>query len=536
MEPTPLDNLIRTFSKLTANPSVDRAQVRGVAEKIEEKANRQGLTDSQARSILGLCLRGTSGRKPLRSSLASKLIQAVKPARTTTFGPDTVLSVVGALRGADRGGSTFNTGTRRDDGSDEESNSDIDRKDESVGSKRGRARVDVSVQAQALKLLVLLLAPVPLNSVRLELHEDQGQTDNGGSSTEQAQLPSSFLSAAARHALLRSYGVLFHFLDYEELRPYLCHLLCHLTRRKHVKSYRINKLLTLRNDTSSESHVSALLSIYANFYPDFLASDRSQASMSARLVGMGLVGAGATGLRYPSPHWLVQVNDIWVRPQRDPDDDESSQVTSDRPLKKARRGRRAAPAPSNALASSHVPPPAMLGAPEGSCLVTEVASPRSLGLALDRIELPAQLAAALGHHITTLAVLCQGNTLAYHVERILDWTKSVLAEELNLSSLARSHHRIHCIQRPSSSHRKVAAILHALHDLFDNIGSTTFDFARWLARSVLQKDQVWQGLDQEEKRRVCGLLELMPPKEWQGRYSVIKFASQHRELIRLFLL
>jgi len=46
-------------------------------------------------------------------------------------------------------------------------------------------------------------------------------------------------STTVLHSL---YGVLFHYLDFETLRPLLCNLLYRLTRREDVRPFRLRKL------------------------------------------------------------------------------------------------------------------------------------------------------------------------------------------------------------------------------------------------------------------------------------------------------
>jgi centromere protein I len=45
-----------------------------------------------------------------------------------------------------------------------------------------------------------------------------------------------------KDVLHRLYPVFFHYLDYETLRPYLCHILYRLTRREDVVPFRIRRL------------------------------------------------------------------------------------------------------------------------------------------------------------------------------------------------------------------------------------------------------------------------------------------------------
>ncbi|RLV98379.1 hypothetical protein DV515_00010821 [Chloebia gouldiae] len=67
------------------------------------------------------------------------------------------------------------------------------------------------------------------------------------------------------HAL---YGFFFSFLQDEKLCPYICHLLYLLTRKEHVKPFRIRRLLELQARMGLQSHLQALLSLYKLFCPE----------------------------------------------------------------------------------------------------------------------------------------------------------------------------------------------------------------------------------------------------------------------------
>ncbi|OWK54351.1 Centromere protein I [Lonchura striata] len=67
------------------------------------------------------------------------------------------------------------------------------------------------------------------------------------------------------HAL---YGIFFSFLQDERMCPYICHLLYLLTRKEHVKPFRIRRLLELQARMGMQSHLQALLSLYKLFCPE----------------------------------------------------------------------------------------------------------------------------------------------------------------------------------------------------------------------------------------------------------------------------
>ncbi|KAF2016733.1 Mis6-domain-containing protein [Aaosphaeria arxii CBS 175.79] len=70
--------------------------------------------------------------------------------------------------------------------------------------------------------------------------------------------------------LSRLYGVLFGMLDMISIRTPLCHLLSIITRRKHVKPFRIQQLLELSRGLSNEPALQGLLRIFKDYYPDII--------------------------------------------------------------------------------------------------------------------------------------------------------------------------------------------------------------------------------------------------------------------------
>ena len=74
-----------------------------------------------------------------------------------------------------------------------------------------------------------------------------------------------------RHALHALYGVFFHFLGFETLRPHLCHLLYRLTDREDVKPFRVRQLLRLQKQCGAEPALSALLACYKVFAPALIS-------------------------------------------------------------------------------------------------------------------------------------------------------------------------------------------------------------------------------------------------------------------------
>ncbi|KAF2627046.1 Mis6-domain-containing protein [Macroventuria anomochaeta] len=80
--------------------------------------------------------------------------------------------------------------------------------------------------------------------------------------------------------LSRLYGVLFAMLDMISIRTSLCHLLSLITRRKHVKPFRIQQLLELSRGLGNEPALQGLLRVYKDYYPDIILGSASTSRKS----------------------------------------------------------------------------------------------------------------------------------------------------------------------------------------------------------------------------------------------------------------
>ncbi|KAJ5109872.1 Centromere protein Cenp-I [Penicillium argentinense] len=70
------------------------------------------------------------------------------------------------------------------------------------------------------------------------------------------------------------YAVLFNHLDMISLRKPLCHLLSLITRRKHVKPFRIQTLMEfIQNAGGEDKELVCLLRIFKNYYPEIIVGD-----------------------------------------------------------------------------------------------------------------------------------------------------------------------------------------------------------------------------------------------------------------------
>ncbi|KAF1829221.1 Mis6-domain-containing protein [Decorospora gaudefroyi] len=80
--------------------------------------------------------------------------------------------------------------------------------------------------------------------------------------------------------LSRLYSVLFGMLDMISIRTSLCHLLSLITRRRHVKPFRIQQLLEFARGLGNEPALQGLLRVYKDYYPDIILGSTSTSRKS----------------------------------------------------------------------------------------------------------------------------------------------------------------------------------------------------------------------------------------------------------------
>ncbi|KAH8431343.1 Mis6 domain protein [Aspergillus melleus] len=99
--------------------------------------------------------------------------------------------------------------------------------------------------------------------------------------------------------LAKLYAVLFNYLEMISLRKPLCHLLSLITRRKHVKPFRIHSLMELvASSGGDEKELFTLLKTFKNYYPDVIVGD------------LGVSGRKALFFKHPDPEWSGHVRHL----------------------------------------------------------------------------------------------------------------------------------------------------------------------------------------------------------------------------------
>ncbi|KAI1776159.1 Mis6-domain-containing protein [Hypoxylon cercidicola] len=173
--------------------------------------------------------------------------------------------------------------------------------------------------------------------------------------------------------LSSTYSILFNLLDTAAIRKQLCHLLALITRRRHVRPYRIQSLLSLSRQTGNDPAVTGLLRVFKDYYPEIIVGEATRAKVSA--------------FKHPDPQWRERLDEIQQ------DHAARSKNRAERPLDAFRVARNVANGKSSSqiLVEVHTS-----NATENSVTLEEIESVDGFVKNLERIELPNQLIAVLG--------------------------------------------------------------------------------------------------------------------------------------------
>ncbi|KAI1468525.1 Mis6-domain-containing protein [Daldinia caldariorum] len=198
--------------------------------------------------------------------------------------------------------------------------------------------------------------------------------------------------------LSRSYSVLFNLLDTAAIRKQLCHLLALITRRRHVRPYRIQSLLSLSRQTGNDPAVTGLLRVYKDYYPEIIVGEATRAKASA--------------FKHPGPQWRERLDEIQQAHA------ERSAIRAEHPLNAFRVARSRA----NGKGSSLFPEVHTSNATENSVTLEEIENVDGFVKNLERIELPNQLIAVLGDPLLQKLLVLKPDTEAH--QRVSSWLAS----------------------------------------------------------------------------------------------------------------
>ncbi|RDW89489.1 hypothetical protein BP6252_01521 [Coleophoma cylindrospora] len=207
--------------------------------------------------------------------------------------------------------------------------------------------------------------------------------------------------------LSQLYGVLFNLLDTMAIRAPLCHLLSLITRRKHVRTFRIQMLMELTRHAGNEPPLVGLVRVYKDFYPDVIVGDTTQGRASV--------------FRHPNPEWretLLELQHLRsLNAQENLGEKDQRFTIGGGSDARFRQGK-----------SSIVPTVHTSRAQENSTTLEEIEDASDLIHKLEKIEMPNQLVAVIDDPL--LQKLLQIRSSAYTIQRIDNWLLAFFEDQL----------------------------------------------------------------------------------------------------------
>lgn len=209
-----------------------------------------------------------------------------------------------------------------------------------------------------------------------------------------------------RAHLGKLYAVLFNHLDMISLRKPLCHLLSLITRRKHVKPFRIQALMELiQNAGGEDRELISLLKIFKNYYPEIIIGD--------------IGGSRRTALffKHPDPEWsshakLLQDQSL---EKAQASDSRGFQVVHRGTVKRSKIEVIVPALQTSRLSSKHAS-------------LEEIRDIDHFVEKFDKIELPNQIISTLGDAMAQKYIYLVQSEAANH--RLDEWLKSFLQDKL----------------------------------------------------------------------------------------------------------
>lgn len=210
-----------------------------------------------------------------------------------------------------------------------------------------------------------------------------------------------------RSHLSKLYAVLFNSLDMISLRKPLCHILSFITRRKHVKPFRIQALMELVVSAGGdERELVTLLKVFKNYCPDVIVGD------------IGMSGRKALVFKHPDLEWtshlkLLQDTNL-----------ERMQASQPSTFQVVHRG-----LAKRSKMEVIVPEVQTSRVSHNRTSLEELRSIDHFVEKIERIELPNQIISTLGDNIAQKYLfLVQPETAS---RRLDDWLRSFLTDQLD---------------------------------------------------------------------------------------------------------
>ncbi|KAI9320722.1 Mis6-domain-containing protein [Dichotomocladium elegans] len=199
------------------------------------------------------------------------------------------------------------------------------------------------------------------------------------------------------------YPVLFHYLTMETLRPQICHLLYYMTKRAHVRPYRVAKLLHLYEKSGEDTSIYALLTVYATYDPSItLPKKPSRRKWHFSIPNPEMRNT----IKKIQSDW--ETEEIQTEITRRPDMEDST-------IKKRR---------VNLNMAAAIPSSQNIARSLDSTTISDIHTVVQLAESIDRLELPDQIASILGNRLLQHLVICDSNEIT--LARLNLWLSDTL--------------------------------------------------------------------------------------------------------------
>ena len=206
--------------------------------------------------------------------------------------------------------------------------------------------------------------------------------------------------------LSKLYAVLFDCLDMISLRRSLCHLLSLITRRNHVKPFRVQELMgLLQNVGDDERELLGLLRVFKSYYPEIIVGE---ANLSRRRANYFF--------KHPDPEWVAHLKVIQDKEARSTGPNLQTFQAIRRGVKRSR-------------VEVLIPRVQTSRVQQNFTSLEELRNVSDFVQKLDKIELPNQMASALADPLAQKYLHLIQKDEAYI--RLESWLTSFLEDELD---------------------------------------------------------------------------------------------------------
>ncbi|CAG1972422.1 unnamed protein product [Fusarium graminearum] len=202
--------------------------------------------------------------------------------------------------------------------------------------------------------------------------------------------------------LSQAYPVLFNLLDTAATRPNLSHLLALITRRRHVRPFRIQALLNLSRQTGNDPSLIGLLRVFKDYYPEVIVGE--------------VVRGKASSFKHPDPQWRDRLDEI----------QEAHFYNSQEGVSRPRDGFRVHRPIGRAARKKTVPLVHTSHVTEDAVTLEEIENAVGFVKSIDKLELPNQLVAVLADPLLQKLMVLRPSSESD--QRIANWLNSALQD------------------------------------------------------------------------------------------------------------